>query len=216
LIIATNTALNKQSPDFALGFLIAEILSCCFKDSRLFTYLYFPKINRRFFFLESFNEIVFRRLSGLSAMIKLNDFISFKVDFGIPIDKNYICKTAYTLKIRVLAIFSIPGRPVEFAVCTDNVDLIASSMMDKQFIDGIKDDPGFEIHPDIYKFLSKGIRWISLNHVIESTTDAIVAVKTNFTQCHKCSDWVYMAGPNQKDGTFVCRPCREDPYRFSV
>lgn len=37
--------------------------------------------------------------------------------------------------------------------------------------------------------------------------------KVDGMACSRCKDFLFMAGPNQEDGSFKCFSCRENPYR---
>lgn len=53
---------------------------------------------------------------------------------------------------------------------------------------------------------------------VSITNKKIARVETVNTQedgmvCNKCNKFIYMAGPNQEDGAFICYSCRDNPYR---
>jgi len=57
------------------------------------------------------------------------------------------------------------------------------------------------------KYLGDEVVYIS-----ESLVYKIVS-QMDGCQCSRCKEFSYKAAPNQKDGTFLCWRCRDDPFR---
>lgn len=53
---------------------------------------------------------------------------------------------------------------------------------------------------------------------VSVTNSKVIRIESNQTNedgmmCVKCNKFIYMAGPNQDDGSFMCYACRHNPYR---
>jgi hypothetical protein len=59
-----------------------------------------------------------------------------------------------------------------------------------------------------YKFIGDYMMFIRKNNIVS------VEWKSEGMYCEgKCNEYFQWAGPNQEDGTFICGPCRENPWR---
>jgi hypothetical protein len=52
----------------------------------------------------------------------------------------------------------------------------------------------------------------SITYVLSAYICKVVS-ELDGMKCSRCRDFFGMAAPNQKDGTFLCRACKENPYR---
>jgi hypothetical protein len=57
-----------------------------------------------------------------------------------------------------------------------------------------------------YRFVDEQIVYITAGLVCKE-------IKRDGSRCARCTDFVLMATPNQDDGTFCCRSCRENRWR---
>lgn len=60
---------------------------------------------------------------------------------------------------------------------------------------------------------NKKVYWFR-DHQIVSTYVAPIKPENDFCVCKSCHEPIYMAGPNQEDGSFICYPCRDNPIRI--
>lgn len=73
---------------------------------------------------------------------------------------------------------------------------------------------GLEKYSTLYLFYSNENENFKLISIKESGFVTQVNRANDFTSCKRCREPVYMAGPNQSDGSFICYSCRENPIRI--
>lgn len=71
------------------------------------------------------------------------------------------------------------------------------------FVEESRGDQEFK-YSTLSKFLSKPSVLVIPNKFVN---------RQDGLQCARCREFILWAESNQEDGTFICRPCREDPYR---
>lgn len=68
------------------------------------------------------------------------------------------------------------------------------------------------INEGIESYYNKFASWVFIKDIC-SVRPGIKIYKNDFCSCKVCKTPHYMSAPNQKDGTFICYSCRDNPMR---
>lgn len=152
--------------------------------------------------------------------IKLNDIITIEKD-GFKSNFKIIVIHNNPLLSRIEVVGSLEDKvDVKFsALClsadmiVNNVNNIITQINNKTVNNTIEHVPDLDTYKTLYVFNSAD--WsIKLININSSNISPSIKRENDFATCNSCDDRVYMAGPNQPDGSFICYSCRSNPIRI--
>lgn len=139
--------------------------------------------------------------------IKAGNRIQINIDFdGFPVEKNH----NYYLSIDALVLAVFHLKNVKYAVLCSGTGISPNEILVEENVKELRTSKHCSSISNLENYMGKKIRWVSDAEVIK------VWYGSDFFQCCKCKDWIYLGGSNQSDGSMICYPCRQDPYRCKL